>query len=487
MSEFLGSPGNYQGGASIGLNGSVMTSQLMNLLIVDSIQPGDAPSYEVCKTIYSYHPLGAKLADASIKLAQSQVREIDVPALGATRLVEAFVKEWGSIGRVGADNIILNAKRISRIYGVSALIVGARGFDTNKPLPPERLHKLDLYFNVLDPLNAAGSLVLNQDPNAPDYQKPTVVASGGHQYHPSRTVVTLNEEPIYIEWTNSAFGYVGRSVYQRCLFPLKTFVQSMLTDDMVTRKAALLVAKMKAPGNFIDNVMLAFAGAKAQSLKSGVTGNVLTVGHDDSIETLNMQNLADAAKFARDNCLKNIASGADMPALLVNLETLADGFGEGAEDAKQIARHVDRIRAEMVPLYDFMDGIVQRRAWTPEFYETLKPDYPEYRKMPYETAFMQWRNKFKAIWPNLLVEPDSEKIKVDKTRFESVVAMAEIVLPVLDPENRARMVMWMQENANAHRNLFPAPLDIDEDALARYTPPTPPEAPRQPLAFESET
>lgn len=487
MSEFIGSPGNYEGGSYLQLNGSGPSSELMRLLVCDAIEPGHEPSYQVCKTIYSYHPLGAKLADASIKLAQSQEREIEVPSLGADRLVEAFRREWDAIGRIGGSAIILNAKRISRIYGVSALVVGARGYDTDKPLPMDRIHKLDLYFNVLDPLNAAGSLVLNQDPNAPDFQKPTFVVAGHHKYHPSRSVVVLNEEPIYIEWTNSAFGYVGRSVYQRCLFPLKTFVQSMITDDMVTKKAGLLVAKMKAPGSIIDNVMQTMFGQKRQVLKSGSTGNVMSIGTEESVETLNMQNVADAAGFARTNCLKNVAMGADMPALLVNQETMTEGFGEGSEDAKQIARHVDGIRSEMAPLYAFMDEIVQRRAWSPEFFEALKVDYPEYTKVKYQTALTQWRNAFKATWPNLLVEPDSEKIKVDKTRFESVVALAEISLPYMDPVNRARMIMFMQENANAQRNLFPSPLDLDEKELAEYTPPTQPEGARQPLAFESET
>ena len=41
----------------------------------------------------------------------------------------------------------------------------------------------------------------------------------GQQYHPSRARICLNEMPVYLGYTNSAFGYVGRSVYQRALFP----------------------------------------------------------------------------------------------------------------------------------------------------------------------------------------------------------------------------------------------------------------------------
>jgi len=33
-------------------------------------------------------------------------------------------------------------------------------------------------------------------------------------------------------YTQAAFGFVGRSVYQRPLYPLKSFVQTMITDDL---------------------------------------------------------------------------------------------------------------------------------------------------------------------------------------------------------------------------------------------------------------
>ena len=33
----------------------------------------------------------------------------------------------------------------------------------------------------------------------------------------------MNQSPIYIEFTNSAFGFVGRSVYQRRLVPDENF------------------------------------------------------------------------------------------------------------------------------------------------------------------------------------------------------------------------------------------------------------------------
>src|SRR6185503_5172640 len=135
-----------------------------------------------------------------------------------------------------------------------------------------------------------GSLVLNQDPNSPDFQKHAAIAVAGQPYHRSRSVTLMNEKPIYISYTTSGFGFVGRSVYQRALFPLKSFIQTMITDDMVTRKAGLLVAKMKQPGSIADNLMAKALGIKRNLLKEASMNNVINIGPDDAIETLDMQN-----------------------------------------------------------------------------------------------------------------------------------------------------------------------------------------------------
>lgn len=448
-------------------------SELLDLLVCDSIVPGSPPSYETCKIIYSFHPLGAKMVDGPITMAQSQPREITVPGGPESRLIPAFQREWRNLGIVGADQLIANTMRQARIYGISSLAMGSRGSDPSRAVDWDKLYELDLFFNVLDPLNTAGSLVLDQNPNSPDYQRPRLVRAGGQAWHPSRTVVMMNEQPIYIQFTDSAFGFVGRSVYQRALFPLKSFVQSMITNDLVTKKVGLLIWKAKSPSSAISNRIQQFFGWKRAQLKSGITGNVLQIGAEEDIASLNFQNLEGAAKFARENILKDIATAANMPARMLDQETLVSGFGEGSEDAKQIARFIDRVRIEMQPLYSFCDRVVMRRAWSPSFYEDIQKAYPEdYGRVPYETAFYRWANDFTAEWPNLLTEPDSERIKTEEVRFEAVVSLVETLAPMLpDQENKAALVAWAADEVNNRKELFASPLIIDEQAIADYEPP----------------
>ena len=447
------------------ISGAGIGNSLMDIMMAEDICPGDIPSYNTCKQIYLYHPVGAKLAEEPCRLALSQEREISVPNSPEDRLKEAFTKEWDELK---LDELILRTETIKSIYGAAALMYGAEDFPIDKPIPPKKLASLELYFNVLDPLNTAGSLVTNQNPNAPDFQRHGDIMCNGKTYHRSRACVVYNEQPIYISYTPSAFGYVGRSVYQRALYQLKGYIQSMITNNHVQEKAGLLIIKSKKPGSFVDQAMQAMASVKRTMLKGAKTGNVLEIGIDDSIETLNMQNVDIAMKQSRDNIIADIALAAGRPARLLTEESYTEGFGEGTEDAKSIARFIDGYRKGLKPLYDLLDPIVMYRAWNEEFYATLQREFPNYATIPYETAFIQWRNSFKAEWPNLLKEPDSEAIKVEESKFKAVNDFVTGIKDDLDPENKARLFQWVSDLFNELKMLFPVPLDLDFEAMAQY-------------------
>lgn len=452
---------------TVGANAGSMLTQL---LMCEDLQPGDPVSYQQAKNIFAYHPVGAKMVDTPLKMAQSQGRTIVVTDGPEERVVRAFNDAWK---RLRADQTIFNTCRIARIYGIGSVIYGDPKYATDKPIPPRKLADCNLYFNVLDPLNTSGSLTFNQDPNSPDYQRPMAVSIAGKAYHPSRSCTILNEDPLYIEWTTSAFGYVGRSVYQRALYPLKTFISSMVTDDLVITKSGVFITKIKQVGSIIDQVMATIGGIKRNIVREAKTGNVISVNIDEAVETLNMQNV-EVYIGARKNALENIAAAADMPAILLNSETFAGGgkygggFGEGTEDAKNVSRYVDEIRRWMQPLYDFFDPIVMRVAWSEEFFEAIKNDFPEYRKMPYETAFYRWKNSFSAEWPSLLTEPESELAKVEDIKFKAVIAVAETLLPHLDAENAATLITWITDSLNNVTMLFPNPLVLDPDLMAAH-------------------
>lgn len=447
--------------------GSALTQMLVNN---DDIVPGSSPGYDLCKVIWEYHPLGQKLVEKPIEIAQSQKREISVPNSPESRVVEAFNNEWT---RLCTDTHIRTCMSMARVYGVSTVGLVEDGVNFAEPLDFENLYKAQLAVNIYDPLNTAGSLTLHQDPLAIDFQHVMQVSVNGQPFHRSRTIVMMNESPIYLSYTDSAFGFVGRSVYQRSLYPLKSFLQTVITDDLVARKVGVLVAKIKQPGSIINNAMMKLFGQKRQVVKEAETGGVISISPDENIESLNMQNLDGPMELSRKNILENIASAAGMPAKLLTEETFAEGFGEGTEDAKAVARYIDGMREKMQPLYDFFDRVVMYRAWNPNFYKIIQKEYAEYKDIPYRQAFYQWKNSFAAKWPSLLTEPDSELVKVDEVKLRAVMAWVQLIMPIADPDNKARVIEWAVDNFNSLKFLFDTPLVMDYEELANFEPEPP--------------
>lgn len=464
--------------AELTFTGASTGNALQQFLMEPDIEPGDEPGYQACKTVLLYHPLGQRLAEKPVIVAQEQQRKLAIPGSPEDQLIKAFSKEWEALQ---ADKHIRNCMKLARTYGIASVIYGARGWPTDKVIPFEKLPELDLYFNVVDPLNTAGSLVLNQDPNAPDFQKKDFVRVNGVAYHPSRSCIMLNEEPVYIAYTSSAFGFVGRSVFQRAWYPLKSFVNTMTADDMVSRKAAVLVAKVESAGSITDKFMSAVAGVKRNLLKEAENDNVISIGLKDDIESLNMLNLEGPLKLARDNILKNIATAADMPAIMLDDETFARGMAEGTEDAKRIATWIAGFRRDMRPLYDYFDRICMWRAWSPAFYETIQAEFPGYKNISYKSAIYGWINGFEATWPSYIEEAPSKTVEVQDIKHKTVIAVAEVLMPQLDRANQVELIRWVSDSVTNDKVLFTSPLVFDFDSMLDFEPTDEELDPEEPL------
>src|SRR6185503_19656451 len=123
------------------ISGSPLTNDLQTILQADELRPGDAPSYQLCKTILSFHPLGAKLVDAPTKLAMSQRREITVSKGPEERVRKAFEDEWAKLD-INAQ--IENLMRISRAYGIGSVAVMVEGEDPEKEIKLQDIWKKNI-------------------------------------------------------------------------------------------------------------------------------------------------------------------------------------------------------------------------------------------------------------------------------------------------------------------------------------------------------
>jgi hypothetical protein len=441
---------------------------LQALMIAADITPGDSASYELCKQIYLYHPHGSKIVDKPLALAISKPRKLSVPGSpdDGTDLIEAFEKQWDNDD---CTEHLLNVGRLARIYGIASLGVVQKDVAPDEALDTAGLAQATMSYNEWDPLNTSGSLVFNQDPNALDFQKNSGVRVNGVTYDRTRVVVLQHENPIYIAYESSGYGFTGRSSFQRSLLPLKQFVQLMSANGMVALKAGVLIAKIQSPSSAVDRPMLGFLRQKRQMVKEAENGNVLSISPDEDIESLNLQNLEGPLELVRRNIIEDIAAGAGMPAKLLLEDTFAVGFGEGTEDSKAIVQYLNGMREWLAPAFTFLDRLTMHRAWNEEFYTALQDKYPEqYGQVPYAVAFAEWQNNFLAEWPNLLEETDEQKATAEKVTLEAVVSVFEILAPQLPGSEIAKLVDWVANNLNAKTHLFASPLELDIMAIADF-------------------
>ena len=458
--------------AEVTISGSNLPTPLQAIMAAENVQPGTAPSYELCKMLYEFHPLAGKIIEKPVTLALSKPRKINVPGPLEEELVKAFETEWDSLK---ATDHVRDLMHLSRVYGVASLVYGSPQTPTDKQIDPWKLSELpEIYFNVFDPLNLAGSVVTNQNPNAPDFLKSWQdITAAGQPYHRSRTYTVFTGTPIYLSYQGSAFSFAGRSLFLRGLYPLKSFIQTMTVDDLVSLKAGLIIAKLKPAGSIVNKLMSAAAGFKRAILQEAVTGNVLSIDIEESIESIDLNNTDKAMTVARNNIIANVAASTDVPAILLKDEAFTQGFGEGTEDSKAVVQYIEGIRRSMAGPIAFMDKIVQHRAWSEEFYEGLKRQNPDVVKVDYKTFFYTAQNLFAAEWPSLLEEPKSEEVERESKKLDAATKALTAMAAVLDPANKARAVTWFTEVLNDMPVLFSGNIEIDQDELANYEPPAP--------------
>jgi hypothetical protein len=238
-----------------------------------------------------------------------------------------------------------------------------------------------------------------------------------------------------------------------------------------------MIEKIEQQGSAADNIVALGTKIKRLFLKEAVPGSVLSIGQNDDISTLDLQNVNGVIDTVMQTCREAIATAADMPASCLNHETFAAGFGEGTEDAKKELRFYDSVREQINPLFAFFDEIIMRLSWTPEFIQSVRERFradeingKTLADLDDEAIFREWKESFIAKWPNLLQEPESEKVKIDDVKLKIMTNTAMLLMPQADETSKAAIIDWMQASVN-NSGLFSEDLTIDAQVMAAYQPP----------------
>lgn len=446
------------------------SDDLSALLDCAPIEPGTAAGYDTCKLLWEKHPLGGKLVEKPVTMALFKPRIIHVDDDPDDRISKRFTDVWDAL-RVTEK--IRNLYFCARCYGAAAIGVGTRSVPVSEPLPQSGLDEHDIFINVFDPLNVSGSLVTGQDPNSPDFQQSDAFLSvQGQRWHPSRTMKVFNGAPVYLSFQQSSFGFTGRSVFQRALFPLKSFLSTMETDDLVSEKAGMIVVRENQKNSVISGVMAQVSRLRRSLVKQGRTGGVLSIGQQDGIESLNLQNIDGAMKTARENIISAIAMSCDIPARLIQDEAFALGFSDGTEDARAVAQYIEGVRNGMNDVFAFFERLVQSIAWSEAFFVALKAEFPDVVEGGFQENFYRWRSSFSSTWEELTQESPQERQEAESKVVRNIARLFSMLVPTLDPENRATLCTWVADVVNSLETTRRSPLILDEEKIADYEPPS---------------
>ncbi|WP_321868629.1 anti-CBASS protein Acb1 family protein [Paraburkholderia tropica] len=411
--------------------------------LLEEVVPGDQPSYELCKLLYTTHPIGTKIIEAPLQLVFSQTRAI-------SGIPEAVKKQFETTWRnASADAVIKNTMRLSKMTGVSTLTELEPGV-----------------FNVFDSLNTSGSFGSNLDPLSPQFLRTPSVRVNGRVFGPGECIVLHNGPPVYLDFVESGYGYTGRSVYHAALFDLASYIDVMHANRLIAQKSGVLVAKMKTMAAAANQMAQQIAGFKRNLLKEARTYNVIQVGIEDDVESLNLQHSVESANGSKESILDSIAAAIGMPAIILKSETLAQGLGgSGAEDSKVIANYVSEEREAIEPLYQFLIPRIQKMAWTPEFYASFQATDPEYADIPFETAFYEWIESFLYEWPDFLREQKSEKAKAAEATMNMLEKTFNLLNGTVSPDDRRMLCQYVMDTANSDelKEFLPVPLELNLD------------------------
>lgn len=251
---------------------------------------------------------------------------------------------------------------------------------------------------------------------------------------------------------------------------MKSILNSVTTDDMIINKAGLLIFKTKQNTSIITRAVELAGEFKRRLLKRGKTNEVLQIHHEDDIQSIDLKNLEGAYREARNNAIANIATAADIPAILLKDESFTQGFADGTEDSKAIAQYGDTIRQQIDPVIEYFEKIVMHLAWTESFYYSLQQTYPDIITKSYSEMFYLWQDTFSASWPSLLRNTEDKQIKSDSDKIETVTRLVYSMLPNLDPENRAETLCWLADVINSTKTYENTQLTLDKEKIELFEP-----------------
>lgn len=446
------------------------TDQGADIAAWQEILDAQTLDHNTARQIQMSHPLASRLCRYGISMAISTGFKYHFPN-APQEAIDRFVKAQNDFS---VDNKIVQLHMLKKVYGVASLVVGQIGKDTITPLDYRALSEGSdnkLFFNVLEPLITAGSLVGSLDPNSSKFLNPTIVTANGRRYHSSRCFVAQNEEEQaeWLEYQSTGYGFLARSVFYRSFPLLKQYLRLKIAEVKLATKLAVLVIKTENTGNVLDRFMEKINIIKKAKVTNANVFEDLIIGREDDVKSMDLKDAQGMLEELRKNCLIDIATSAgNMPASLLRNESLAAGSGDGTHDKEKEDLYFIETQKSMKESYAFVDDIVMRAVWTRGFVEWLKATQPRYAKYSYEFLIQYWSQGYvREFLPPFAESPLELMQQAEKKQglMNSLVgALGQLAMLPIGPQNKSAVADWLANNLN-DMQILPNDLELDIDEI----------------------
>lgn len=372
------------------------------------LQQNTEPSYQDCKNIYTSHALGKRLVNSIVEFSLSTPRKIVIQ-----NAPQEVVDRYNKILKdYKIDKVVKKVACLNRVYGMSALYVStSKKNDDYQNLKRSDVMDNQIYFKALDPYNFA--IDINQNALSPLFLEASNPRVQNHKVGGKRIFVNFNDDPIYLDFTESSLNFAGRSVYQNMFRFLRTWSLLFLALERIALKASSILITKEGGNSSSDSKSLEVAQRSAELVKQMEQGQVAFLLNGEHAEFFNLNGASEVGAMISELKMGLAIALDDTPATILLDKELSNGLSEGSEDMKAVIMKVNTFRSLYVdPIYEFIDSYLFYKAWDDAFIKDFlkKGSSPSlYEGLSLQEIRRTWIESFSYIWESVYPKtPDEE-------------------------------------------------------------------------------
>lgn len=379
-------------------------------------------SYEECRQIYRFWPLGKRVAAALPNFAMSAGRNFLIKN-APPEIAEEIKKTAEQIDLEGTVN---KASIYARIYGLSFIFVSTQDNNPDKPLTYKDIQQ-GFNFNVLDPLAMGGNISIDINPLSYNFNKPLGFTIKGHKVNSKRVLACYNDIPLYYQWNKSSFSWSGPSIYQNMTLLIRSWNRAIIAIQRMSTKAASIIVKSKDIA-YQTGVNLQAINKNLSLIRDMENDGITDIKVGEEVEFFNLTGISEI-----DTIIDKIHSGLmmalnDTPSSILLDRHLAQSMSDGDNDMKAIIIAVDKFRKGILtPIYEFVDKFLLYKTFSPALIKQMKNKYPDlYANMGENEILAHWMENYTFEYNNIYPLSKNEEADTQSKHLDNMLKIKEL-------------------------------------------------------------